>query len=364
MKLSKITSFFNEKAPNRLQEKYDNSGLLLGDPNIDISKALISLDVTDEIIDEAIAKNCDLIISHHPLIFKPIKKLISQNLTERLVVRAIKNDIALFAIHTNLDNVSDGVNNILAKKLGIINHKILSPSASKLNKIVCFCPSLHIDKVKEAMFNAGAGHIENYDNCSFSSKGVGSFRALEGAQPFVGEKHKIHHEEEIRIETIVPDFKTADVIRNMTEAHPYEEVAYDIYQLENKSNITGAGMIGELIEEMDISEFLHFVKKQLNTKYIKHNKLLERKIKKVAICGGSGSFLINEAHHQKADIYITGDIKYHEYFEHQGEMTIVDAGHYETEQFTKELIHSFLNEKFPNFAVQISETITNPVVFL
>ncbi len=364
MKLSKIVSFFNEIAPGKLQEAYDNSGLLIGENDSEISKALISLDITTEVIEEAINKKCNLIIAHHPLIFKPIKKLTGSNLTEKLVIKVIKNDIAIYAIHTNLDNISGGVNDILAKKLNIKNTQILAPSASKLNKLVCFCPKQYSDKVKSAMFNAGAGHIGNYDNCSFDIEGSGSFRALENTNPFVGKKGEIHHESEIRIETVVPDFMIGQVIKNMINAHPYEEVAYDIYPLENKSLLTGAGMIGELEEEMDLIDFLLGVKQKLKASYIKHNQLLDKKVKKIAICGGSGNFLINSAYNQKADVFITGDIKYHDYFEHQGEMTIVDAGHFETEQFTKELIHSFLNEKFPNFAVQISEIKTNPVSFL
>ena len=364
MKLSEIINFFEQTAPLALQESYDNSGLLVGDAKTEIAKALISLDVTNDVIDEAIKEKCNLIISHHPLIFKPLKKLTSQNLTERLVVKAIKNDIAIYAMHTNLDNISNGVNAILANKLGINNIQILSPSASKLKKLVCFCPKEHANNVRQAMFNAGAGHIGDYDNCSYNLEGSGSFRALDNARPFVGEKGKIHFESETRIETIVPDFKLNSVVKSMINAHPYEEVAYDIYPLENKSLLTGAGMIGVLEEEMEIKDFLALVKDKLNAEYVKHNKLITKKVKKIAICGGSGSFLINSAHRQKADIFITGDIKYHDFFEHQGEMTIVDAGHYETEQFTKELIHSYLKEKFPNFAVQISETGTNPVSFL
>ena len=364
MRLSKIVTFFNEIAPGKLQEDYDNSGLLIGDVNNEISKALISLDVTTDVINEAISNNCNLIIAHHPLIFKPIKKLTGANLTERLVVKAIKNDIAIYAIHTNLDNISNGVNDILAKKLNIKNTRILSPSASKLNKIVCFCPAQHAEKVRNAMFDAGAGHIGNYDNCSFALEGKGSFRALDNSKPFVGKKGELHQEEEIRIETVVPDFKVNSVVKNMIKVHPYEEVAYDIYALENQSHLTGAGMIGELDEEIGIKDFLIKVKQILKSQYLRHNKLLDKKVKKIAICGGSGSFLINRAHAAGADIFITGDIKYHEFFEHEDEMTIVDAGHYETEQFTKELISSFLIEKFPNFAVQISETKTNPVSFL
>ena len=364
MKLSKIVAFFNEIAPTKLQEAYDNSGLLIGETTKEISKTLISLDITSEVIDEAISDNCNLIIAHHPLIFKPIKKLTGGNLTERLIVKAFKNNIAIYAIHTNLDNISNGVNDILAKKLNIKNTQILSPSASKLNKIVCFCPIQYAEKVREAMFDAGAGHIGNYDNCSFSLEGKGSFRALDNSKPFVGKKGEIHHEAETKIETVVPDFKINQVIKNMIKAHPYEEVAYDIYALENQSFLTGAGMIGELDEEMNIKEFLLKVKQKLNAPCLRHNKLIDKKVKQIAICGGSGSFLINRAHAKGADVFITGDIKYHEFFEYQGEMTIVDAGHYETEQFTKELISSFLKEKFPNFAVQISETKTNPVSFL
>lgn len=364
MKLLEIINFFEQTAPLTLQESYDNSGLLIGDTNKEIAKALISLDVTNDVIDEAIKEKCSLIISHHPLIFKPLKKLTSQNLTERLIVKAIKNDIAIYAMHTNLDNISKGVNAILARKLGINNIQILSPSASKLKKLVCFCPQEHSDNVRQAMFKAGAGHIGDYDNCSYNLEGSGSFRALDNAVPFVGQKGKIHFEEETRIETIVPDYILNTVIKSMISAHPYEEVAYDIYPLENKSLLTGAGMIGELEKEMEINDFLVLVKDKLNAKYVRHNELVNRKIKKIAICGGSGSFLINRAYSQKADIFITGDVKYHDFFEYQGEMTIVDAGHYETEQFTKELIHSYLKENFPNFAVRISECGTNPVSFL
>lgn len=364
MKLSEIVNFFNEKAPLVLQESYDNSGLLIGDASKDISKVLISLEVTNEVIDEAIKGKCELIISHHPLIFKPLKRLTNQSLTESLVVKAIKNDISIYAIHTNLDNISHGVNDILANKLGINNAQILSPSASKLKKLICFCPTKHTEQVREAMFIAGAGHIGNYDSCSFNLEGKGSFRALENANPFIGEKGNIHFEAETRIETIVPDYKINDVVKAMINAHPYEEVAYDIYPLENQSLLTGAGMIGELDEEMEIKDFLHFVKETLNAKYIRHNELIKRKVRRIAVCGGSGSFLINRAYNHKADVFITSDIKYHDFFDHQGEMTIVDAGHFETEKFTKELIHTYLKEKFPNFAVQISETGTNPVLFL
>jgi dinuclear metal center YbgI/SA1388 family protein len=364
MIISELISVLEQYAPLRLQESYDNSGLLIGNKNDEIRQALICLDVTPDIIDEAISTKSNLVISHHPVIFKGLKKINGNSLVEKVILKAIKNDISIYAIHTNLDNTLKGVNSILASKLGIANTRILAPSASKLNKLVCFCPLEHAEKVRQAMFDSGAGHIGNYDNCSFNLKGEGSFRALENTNPFVGEKGMMHIEDEIRIETIVPDFKLPSVIKAMIQAHPYEEVAYDVYSLENKSLSSGAGMIGELETETKIEDFLVSVKKILGTKYLKHNRLIGKPVKKVAICGGSGSFLIDAAARQKADVYITGDIKYHDYFEHQGDMTIVDAGHYETEQFTKELIHTILTKKFPNFAVRISETATNPVSFL
>jgi dinuclear metal center YbgI/SA1388 family protein len=364
MKLSEIASYLEEIAPLRLQENYDNSGLLIGNPQSEIGKALITLDVTNEIIEESISHNCNLIIAHHPIIFKGLKKLRGDNLVEQVVIKAIKNDIAIYAIHTNLDNIPNGVNSILADKLGVKNTRVLSPSGSKLNKLVCFCPEQHAGTVRAAMFEAGAGHIGNYDNCSFNAKGEGSFRALEGSKPFVGEKGKTHFENEIKIETVVPDFKLRQVVGAMKHTHPYEEVAYDVFQLENKSLLTGAGLIGELDKEIEIIDFLQNVKTTLKADFIRHNNLIGKKIKKIALCGGSGSFLIDAAANQNADVFITGDIKYHEFFEHQGKMTIADAGHFETEQFTKELIHSFLKEKFPNFATRISETETNPVSFL
>ncbi|NOY51279.1 MAG: Nif3-like dinuclear metal center hexameric protein [Chlorobi bacterium] len=364
MIISELISSLEQYAPLGLQESYDNSGLLIGNYNDKINQALVCLDVTPAVIDEAIRTKSSLIVAHHPIIFKGLKKINGNSLVERVIRKAIKNDICIYAMHTNLDNALNGVNSILASKLGITNMRILSPSASKLNKLVCFCPDEHAGEVRQALFDSGAGHIGNYDNCSYNLKGEGSFRALENTNPFVGEKGKTHFEGETRIETVVPDFKLPLVVKAMIQAHPYEEVAYDVYPLENKSLASGAGMIGELETEENIEDFLASVKNILGTKYLKHNRLVAKTVKKVAVCGGSGSFLIDAAARQKADVFITGDIKYHDYFEHQGEMTIVDAGHYETEQFTKELIHTILTKNFPNFAVRISETATNPVSFL
>jgi dinuclear metal center YbgI/SA1388 family protein len=337
---------------------------LIGNSQSEVDKALITLDVTNEVIDEAVLNNCNLIIAHHPIIFKGIKKLRGDNLVEQVVIKAIKNDIAIYAIHTNLDNVWQGVNNKLAEKLELHKLQILQPGKSELKKLVTFCPLDHVEKVRIAMFKAGAGHIGKYSDCSFNTAGTGSFRALEGSNPFVGEQGKVHLEEEIRIETIVADNLLSAVIKAMTDAHPYEEVAYDIYPLNNTNPHVGAGMIGSLNKEEEVRVFLKKVKQTLGIAQLRHNFLIQKKVNKVAICGGSGGFLIHAAYRAGADIFITGDVKYHDFFDYEGEMTIVDAGHFETEQFTKDLLYDILKQKFPNFSLKISRIDTNPVSFL
>ena len=364
MKLKEITNFLEEHAPMQLQEDYDNAGLLTGSPEKDITKALITLDVTAAVMEEAINNGCELIIAHHPMIFKAIKRLTGQTETEQLIIKAIKNDLAVYAFHTNLDNVSNGVNGILAEKLGLKNTRILSVKPGKLRKLVTFCPVNYAEKVREAIFNAGAGHIGNYDSCSYNLEGEGTFRGLEGANPFVGKKGELHFEKEIRIETIVPDFKINAVVKAMLAAHPYEEVAYDVYPLENDNPNTGSGILGEVEEEINEKVFLEKVKNILNAGVIRHSPLTGKNIRKVAICGGSGSFLIGQAYYSGAEIFITADVKYHDFFGYKGKMVIADAGHYETEQFTKELIYSILKKKIPTFALLISELNTNPVNIL
>ncbi|MFA5417391.1 MAG: Nif3-like dinuclear metal center hexameric protein [Bacteroidales bacterium] len=364
MKLSELITYLEEIAPLSLQESYDNSGLLIGAPDKSIHKALLSLDVTSEVVEEAVTLHCDVIIAHHPLIFKGIKKLTGSNDTERSILKAIKADIAIYAIHTNLDNVFHGVNNMLAGKLGLRNLKILSAKYHQLKKIVTFCPVDQANQVREAMFNAGAGTIGNYDHCSFNQQGTGTFKGNENTDPYVGKPGSLHEEAETRIETIVPAYLVKPTILAMIEAHPYEEVAYDIYPLENKFEAIGSGMVGELAEPIPARDFLLNIKKALGCEYIKHNKLVDRQVLKVAVCGGSGSFLIDEAYRAKADVFVTGDIKYHEYYEHFGQMTIVDAGHFETEQGIKELLEGLITKKFPNFALRISKKNINPVSFL
>ncbi len=364
MKIKEITDHLEAIAPLSMQESYDNAGLLTGSSDMEVNKALITLDVTEEVMDEAMKENCDMIIAHHPVIFKGLKKINGNDLVERVIIKAIKNDIAIYAIHTNLDNMMNGVNAKLGEKLGLSNLKVLKPSGASLKKVVVFCPVDHAEKVREAMFSGGAGHIGNYDSCSYNLEGEGTFRALEGTHPYVGEKGKLHFEKEVRIETIVPSYKLSDVIGAMLAVHPYEEVAYDVYPLDNEYLLTGAGMIGELETPEEPLTYLQKVKETLGAGVLKYNDLIEGPVKKVAFCGGSGAFLIHDAARAGADLFITADVKYHDFFEHLGTMTVVDAGHYETEQFTKELLYEIIKEKFPTFAVQISKSDTNPVKVL
>lgn len=364
MILSEVISYLNSQFPLSLQESYDNCGLLIGDTNAEITGALICLDITEEVLDESVNKKCNLIISHHPLIFSGIKSLTGQTATERLVIRAIRENIAVFAIHTNLDNHSEGVNRFLCDKLGILKAEILKPLPDILRKLVTFCPPSHSVKVRDSILKAGAGHIGNYDYCSYSTAGEGTFRALTGANPFVGEPGKVHTEPELRIETIFPAFLENNIIAALKQAHPYEEVAYDIYPLVNKHPGLGAGMVGTLPYAVDAEEFLISVKKNLQVGCIRHTNLKNKKIQRVAVCGGSGSFLITDAISCNADIYMTGDIKYHDFFIPENKMILADIGHFESEQFTKELIYNFLKKKITTFALFISGTNTNPVNYL
>ncbi len=364
MKIKEIINCIEDFAPDKIQESYDNSGLILGSYNSDINKVLICIDVTEDIIEEAINKKCDIIISHHPLIFNSLKKINVENIVGKILVKAIKNDISIYAAHTNLDNIIDGVSGMLSKKLSLKNTKVLLPKADLLRKLVTFCPKDKADDVRNSLFKAGAGHIGNYDCCSFNTNGTGSFRALENANPYVGKINELHNEDEVKIETIYPYYLEDKILTTLFKIHPYEEVAYDIYPLINKFDKIGAGIVGELEKEENEIDFFLRLKKILNAKCIRHTKLFEKKIKKVAICGGSGSFLIQEAIKVNADIFITADIKYHQFFDANNKIIIADVGHYESEQFAKELLYLIINKKFPNFAIFISKINTNPINYI
>ncbi|MCF8364749.1 MAG: Nif3-like dinuclear metal center hexameric protein [Bacteroidales bacterium] len=364
MKIKDIANLIEAFAPLSLQESYDNAGLIIGDSDALASGALITLDITDDVIDEAIRSGFNLIVAHHPLIFKGLKKIGTKDMIGRLVTKCIKNDIAVYAAHTNLDNIKTGVNRIICDKLGLKEAGILSAKENQLKKLAVFCPEKHAPIVREAIFKAGAGHIGNYDNCSFNTPGSGTFRALEGANPFVGKIDNLHFEDEIRMEFIFPHFHQKAIVAAMLQAHPYEEVAYDIYPLENKFADIGAGMIGELNEPEDTLKFMARLKRTFNPGCIRHTAIIKDHVKKIAVCGGSGSFLIPAAINAGADIFISGDIKYHEFFDADGRIIFADIGHYESEQFTKELLMNLIKKNFSTFAVQISGVNTNPIKYL
>ena len=365
MQIKEITNYLERLAPLAYQESYDNAGLLVGNAADEVSAALLTLDVTEEIIEEAIYGEYQLIIAHHPLIFSGIKKINGKNEVERCLIKAIRHNIAVYAAHTNLDNVSCGVNKKICEKLHLQDCRILAPMDHQLVKLVTYVPEASVGIVQEALFQAGAGHIgSNYDSCGFSVAGTGQFRALKGSHPYVGMIGEVHHEKEVRFETIFPARLQPSVIAALTSHHPYEEVAYDLYPLKNACNQTGAGMIGLLSGPVEEEVFLHELKNTFHCKVVRHSPLLNRTVRRVAVCGGAGSFLISKAIRAKADIFITGDLKYHEFFQAENQIILADIGHFESEQFTKEVFHELLTKKFPKFAIHLSEINTNPVNYL
>lgn len=361
MKISEIIKILNSFAPKDLQESYDNSGLSIGNQNLEASGALCTIDVTHEVIDEAIEKKTNLIVSHHPLIFQGLKSITGRNYIEEIVIRAIKNDIAIYSGHTNFDNINTGVNRKICDVIGLQNCKILKPLENNLVKLVTFVPENHANKVRDAIFDSGAGNIGNYDCCSYNLKGEGSFRGNDETKPFIGEKGSVHFEQEIRIETILPNYLKAKVLKALISAHPYEEVAYDFYPLSNDNPQAGAGMIGSISDPVDLEELLMNLKEKFSADGIRYAGNKKYKISKIAVCGGSGSFLIKNAINEGADVFITGDVKYHQFSEVGNDLTIIDIGHYESEQFTKDIFYELLTKKIPKFAVHLSEVKTNPV---
>jgi dinuclear metal center YbgI/SA1388 family protein len=361
MKIADIIAHLESIADPSLQEDYDNAGLITGHAGWDCSGAIISLDATEAVVQEAIEKKINLVIAHHPIVFKGLKKINGKNYVEQTIIKAIKNDIAIYAIHTNLDNVSQGVNSMIARQLGLVNTKTLSPLPGIIKKLQVFVPLQYAGQVREAIFTAGAGHIGNYSECSFNTAGTGTFKAGEGTNPFMGEIGKQEQAEEIRVETIFPAWLEQGILTAMKAAHPYEEVAYDILPLANLHTGIGAGIAGELPAAVDEPDFLRQVQKAFRVPVVKHTILTGRKVRKVAVCGGAGSFLISRAIAAGADFYITADVKYHEFFDANGRLVIADVCHYESEQFTIDLLAGFLREKFPTFAALKTGVNTNPV---
>lgn len=364
MTIGSITEVLESIAPPALQESYDNAGLLTGRPDWPCTGVLCCLDAVEAVIDEAIQKGCNLVVAHHPILFSGLKKINGSNYIERTIIKAIKNDIAIFAIHTNLDNILHGVNGRIAAQLGLINLQLLAPKQQQLEKLYFFVPQEYAEKVRSAIFAAGGGAIGNYRECSFSTTGTGTFLPGDDAHPFTGETGKRHEAEELKIEILYPLHMRGRILAALRSNHPYEEVAYETITLNNLHQEIGAGITGELPEAIEETRLLQQLKSVFNLPVVRHTALLGKKVRKISICGGAGSFLIKAAINSKSDVYITADVKYHEFFDADGKILLADIGHYESEQFTIDLLYHVLQEKIPNFAVLKTAVNTNPVHYL
>lgn len=365
-----VMDWLEELAPLKYAEDFDNVGLLVGNRTTEISNILVSLDTLESVVDEAIEKNCNLIVSFHPIIFNGLKKLNGSSYVERTVIKAIQNQIAIYAIHTALDNHYDGVSAVLCNALGLKKHQILIPKQQTIRKLTTFVPAKNAETVREALFASGAGNIGNYSNCSFNTNGLGSFNGNENSNPVVGKKGETHFEEETQITVTYQKHLESSVLQNLFKSHPYEEVAYEIITLNNINQHIGMGMIGELDQPISTTSFFNHIKETLNTPIIKHSQICKTQIKRVAVLGGSGSFALDAAKQANVDVFLTADLKYHDYFKAENQMIVADIGHYESEQFTKNYLVDFLSKKITNFApalqeskVLISTTNTNPVKY-
>ncbi|MBT8278272.1 MAG: Nif3-like dinuclear metal center hexameric protein [Bacteroidia bacterium] len=359
-----VIDHLEELSPLAYAEDFDNVGLLVGNRSNKVSGILITLDTLETVVDEAIANNCNLIVSFHPIIFSGLKKLTGRSYVERVVIKAIKHNISIFAIHTALDNALQGVNNMICERLGLINRKILIPQVGTIKKLSTYVPTNEADTLRNALFEAGGGQIGNYSHCSFNTDGLGTFKPNASANPTKGKEGEVHTESEVKLTMTFAKHLESKVLQTLFKTHSYDEVAYEITTLENKNQHIGMGMVGELAEPMDELKFLNFIKKQMNTACIRHSELLKKPIEKVAVLGGSGSFAIDAAKAANADIFITSDLKYHDFFKAEKHVLLADIGHYESEQFTKNLLVGYLTKKISNFAVVLSKTNTNPVKYL
>lgn len=364
MKVGTITQFLEKWAPLSLQESYDNAGLLVGQADWECTGVLCCLDVTEAVLAEAKSKNCNLIVAHHPVIFGGLKRITASSTTERLVAAAIKNDLAIYAIHTNLDNILDGVNGKIATLLGLKNCRVLLPQADSLKKLVTYVPVASLQKVQNALFEAGAGQVGKYSECSFSSVGEGTFKGGLDTNPYVGQPGIRHTETESRLEVILQSSNLSEVLRALRASHPYEEIAYDLLSLDNPNNQVGAGLVGELEQPVEESVFLKKLSVLFKVPLVRHTPLIGKPIQQVAVCGGAGQFLIKNALKTGAQVFITADLKYHDFFLADGKLLLADVGHFESEQFTIDLLQERIAEKFPTFAVLKTSVSTNPVNYL
>ena len=364
LSIKDICTCIEDFAPLAWQESWDNCGLLVGNPQQSVGKVLLTVDVTEAVVAEAVDVQAQMIVSHHPLMLSGIKQLTGSDETQRVIALAIKNDIAIYAAHTNMDVAPGGVSHRMAAKIGLTNLQVLSPQGAGLQKLVTFVPASHFEQVRQAVFDAGAGHIGNYDSCGFSVDGSGTFRALDGAHPFVGALGTLHTESEIRFETVFPSRMNRQIVAALLNSHPYEEPAFDIFALQNVDTRVGLGVVGVLPAPVSELQFLNQLKETFSTPVIRHTHLKNKEIMRVALCGGSGSSLLANAVRCKADVFVTADFKYHQFADASHDILIADIGHFESEQFIKEIFYEKIMKKFPNFAAYFSKIITNPINYL
>ena len=352
-------------APPKYQEGYDNAGLITGQMTQTLTGVMLCLDSTEAVLDEAIANNCNLVVAHHPIVFGGLKRFNGRNYVERVVIKAIQHNIAIYAIHTNLDNMLyQGVNSMIGRKLGLQNLRILDPKRGTLRKLYTYVPVADADKLRNALFGAGAGHVGQYEECSFNTLGAGTFKAGDAANPYVGEKGQRHTEAEFKIEVLYPVHLEGRIMAALRAAHPYEEIAYEIISIENANQEIGAGMVGQLPKPVKTATFLKQLKENMQTSCVRHTQVLKPEVQTIAFCGGAGSFLLDKAIAAQADVFITGDYKYHQFFDADNQIVIADIGHFESEQFTIELLYEIITVKFPTFAVFKTTVNTNPVIYL
>lgn len=364
MKIKEILHSIEALAPLSLQESYDNSGVQIGDVNQEVTSILLCIDVTEKVIEEAIQLGSNLIIAHHPLAFRKFKSLTGKNYVERCMIKACKHDIVVYAAHTNLDNAVGGVNYQLAKILNLQNIRILAPQKAALLKLVTFVPTSHSEIVRNALFNAGAGSIGEYDSCSYNTQGKGTFRAGANAHPFCGTRGELHYEDETRIEVVLPVYKQREALAALIAVHPYEEPAYDLYKLENEWTQAGSGIVGSLLEPMDEEDFLYHLKDTFKLSSIQHSAYRNEQIRDVALCGGSGAFLIPNAIGYGADIFITGEAKYNDFYDVEDKIMLVVIGHYESEICTKDIFFDILSDKYSDLQINMSQFDSNPIKYL
>ncbi|MEA2086565.1 MAG: Nif3-like dinuclear metal center hexameric protein [Candidatus Caldatribacteriota bacterium] len=340
MKVKNLLNNLDKIAPFFLQESFDNSGIQFADLDAPVTKILLSLDVTQGVLDEAFENKVNLIISHHPLLFSPLKQITKQK--NPLLFKAVTHKINILAMHTNYDLAEGGLNDYVANLLGIKKISPLQGSSEKVFKFAVYVPTQYADKVSRAIFKEGAGKIGKYTETSFNISGKGTFRPMEGTRPFIGKIGKKEEVQETKIETVVTERDLESVIQAMKNAHPYEEPAYDVYELKTKPSY-GIGIFGEIDREVEISKFSLEVKNRLQARYIRLIKSNEQKIKRVALCTGGGSSLLEQVNNMNIDLYITGDITYHNALRAKElGLNVLEVEHFDTEKFFVEALYGQL----------------------